>query len=118
MIVDNHAIEEYRIKLGPMKSDTTLGNNGAFRIHCPHTNKTLLVIASDGEGWEHVSVSTKSRTPSWIEMCFIKDVFWSENEIVIQYHPAKIDYVNIHEHCLHLWRPIEAELPLPELKLV
>ena len=118
MIANNNAIEGHCIKQGQMKSDASYGNNGAFRIYCPHTKKILLVIVSDGEGWDHVSVSTKNRTPSWIEMCFIKDMFWSEDEIVIQYHPAKVDYVNIHEHCLHLWRPTQAELPLPELKLV
>ena len=73
------------------------------------------VIWSWGLGWEHVSVSPKnqSRTPTWDEMCRVKDMFWNEDEAVVQYHPRKSDYVNIRKNCLHLWRPIDVELPTP-----
>ena len=99
-----------------MESDASYGNNGYFVI--PFESYDLNVIASDGEGWEHVSVSLPNRTPSWKQMCFIKDTFWSEDEVVVQYHPAKKDYVNNHEYCLHLWRPISGELLVPPSILV
>jgi len=80
----------------------------------------LNIIASDGgewpfEGpaWEHVSVSTPTRTPTWAEMCWVKRQFWGDEETVVQFHPPKSSYVNNHEHCLHLWRPIGIELPMP-----
>jgi hypothetical protein len=74
-----------------------------------------VVIASWGMGWEHVSVSIpqQQRCPIWSEMCYIKSLFWNDDETVIQYHPAKQDYVNFHPFVLHLWKPIGIELPKP-----
>lgn len=76
----------------------------------------LNFIMSWGAGWEHCSVSITDRyerCPDWEQMCFIKDTFWNENECCVQYHPAKKDYVNNHKYCLHIWKPIEQELPMP-----
>lgn len=73
------------------------------------------VIWSFGGGWEHVSVSPykHSYTPSWDEMCRLKDMFWNDDEVVVQYHPAKSEYVNNMPNCLHLWRPINETMPTP-----
>lgn len=73
------------------------------------------VAWSWGGGWDHVSVSPmkSNRIPTWDEMCRVKDMFWNEEEVVVQYHPRKSDYVNIRKNCLHLWRPIDVELPTP-----
>jgi hypothetical protein len=76
------------------------------------------VASSDDEGWEYVSVSLRNRTPNWREMGFIKDLFWDLEDVVIQYHPPKREYVNNHEHCLHLWRPVGVEIPTPPKILV
>lgn len=76
------------------------------------------VICSNGEGWEHVSVSLRHKIPSWEQMCTIKALFWDNDETVIQYHPAKKDYVNYHPRCLHLWRPLNAELPKPPTNMI
>lgn len=43
----------------------------------------------------------------------MKDMFWDEDDVVIQFHPRKADYVNNHLNTLHLWRPIWSVLPLP-----
>lgn len=118
MIDNNQRIEKDRMANGEFASDISCGNNGAFRIYCPLTKKVLFVIVSDGEGWDHVSVSMKNRTPAWIEMCFIKDIFWSKDEVVIQYHPREVDYINVHEHCLHMWRSQSEIMPKPHLGLV
>jgi hypothetical protein len=75
-------------------------------------------IYSFEEGWEHVSVSTKKRCPTWDEMCFFKDIFWSPDEACIQFHPPKRNYINTHPNCLHIWRPMGIELHLPPSKLV
>lgn len=73
------------------------------------------VICSNGGGWEHVSVCPYKHhiTPSWEDMCKIKDMFWHDDECVVQYHPPKSDYVNNMPNCLHLWKPIDCELPAP-----
>lgn len=47
--------EKYRITNGPMRSDESFGNNGAFKI--PLSNRTIaLVIASEGKGWEQKKI--------------------------------------------------------------
>lgn len=78
----------------------------------------VRIISSAGDGWEHVSVSLENRAPSWAEMCWVKDLFWSPDECVIQYHPPEADYVNHHPYCLHLWKPIGVELPRPPTDFV
>ena len=107
----NKLLEKCRIKKGLLKSDKELGNNGAFEI--PYKNIILTVVASDQSGWDHVSVSMPKMTPTWTMMCFIKDLFWSEDEVVIQYHPKKADYINLHKHCLHLWKSQGIDLLTP-----
>lgn len=71
------------------------------------------VVASWGGGWEHVSVCPSNRLPDWTEMCAIKDMFWNDDEVVMQLHPAKSNYVNLMPNCLHLWKPIGQEIPVP-----
>lgn len=119
-----HVPEDYRFNNPQhvLHSSIRDGNNGAFFIKAG--SDILQCIASDGSGWEHVSVTirTKSRniysTPTWEVMCKIKNIFWDEEDVVIQYHPAKSDYVNNHEHVLHLWRPVNVEFPKPNSILV
>ena len=113
--------EQYRIKKGALKSDASNGNNGAFEI--PFSLRTkAFVIASDGLGWEHVSVHVvsdgKERTPTWSEMCKIKELFWDDGESVVQFHPKSSEYVNQHKHCLHLWKKIGVEHELQPIYLV
>lgn len=116
------APEKYRDTTHPlMASSSRDGNNGYFKIQLSHRS-TAHIIASDGEGWEHVSVhiteKMKQRTPTWAEMCKIKDLFWTSNDCVVQYHPAQSEYVNRHKHTLHLWRPINGSFPIPNKLLV
>jgi hypothetical protein len=93
------------------------GNNGFFKFVLDGVS--IYVQASEGLGWEHVSVSTnKNRCPSWGEMCFIKNYFWDEDDCVIQFHPPKSQYVNNHNYCLHMWKPIDKAFPMPESILV
>lgn len=107
-----------RITKGSMRSDDSYGMNGAFEVTGPKGK--LRIIASDQEGWEHVSVSPakNDRTPTWEEMTFVKSLFWGEEETVIQYHPPKSRYVNNHPYVLHLWKPIGIEIPLPPVYMV
>jgi hypothetical protein len=107
-----HVPNKFRIATGRMGSTPAFGNNGAFVVRLRHS-QLVNVIASDGMGWEHVSVSRTDRCPTWDEMCQIKAMFWSGEDVVIQYHPAESEYVNHHQYCLHLWRPIGVEFPTP-----
>jgi hypothetical protein len=124
--------EKYRIKSRkhPMGTDSSYGNNGCFQI--PLSNSVSAnIIASDGEGWEHVSVHIndlkinkmkngghQQRIPTWSEMCKIKDLFWGDKDCVVQYHPPKSEYVNDHKFTLHLWRPVNSSIPIPDTSLI
>ncbi len=104
---------------------------GAFQIPHPDkkerdTRRTYFnIIASDGifenNGWDHVSIHVRyrkdgkpmMRCPTWAEMCAIKDAFFEEDEVVMQLHPAKADYIDVHPCVLHLWRPLNLQIPTP-----
>lgn len=119
-----HVPNRHRVRTGPFGSDETAGNNGAFFVPnrggaTPAARATpLKVIASDGEGWEHVSVSLPNRCPTWAEMSFIKATFWDSRDCVVQFHPSEYEYVNNHAFCLHLWRPTAGDIPTPPAWMV
>ncbi|WP_244549453.1 DUF7694 domain-containing protein [Bradyrhizobium erythrophlei] len=96
------------------------GHNGRFLVQGP-SGCQLQLISYDGEqsGWEQVSVSTgRRRSPNWLEMCFAKDLFWDEEECVVQYHPPLSQYVKNDRWCLHLWKPKHEQVPAPPSNLV
>ena len=93
-------------------------DGGAGWIHFAGSREKAGVVWSWGMGWEHVSVSFNRRCPTWAEMCKVKDMFWPEDETVVQYHPKKKNYVNVHEYCLHLWRKKGVDFEEPPTMLV
>lgn len=115
-------LESGRIRIGPMGSDPSYGMCGAFKVIGPgHRDMLIIVGATEdpiAEGWEHVSVSMQSRAPNWQEMCFVKDLCWNDDELVMQFHPPKALHIDIHSHCLHLWRPQNGHVVLPPRLLV
>lgn len=117
-----HVPNKYRMRNGRMASSEADGNNGAFFVPMPGAKSIggprLTVVASDGMGWEHVSASYPHRCPTWEEMCHIKGIFWDDSDCVMQLHPPRSEYVNNHPYCLHLWRPIDAAIPVPPSLMV
>lgn len=121
--------ERYRVQ-HPLYKSNKYDNFGMFSI--PHPNIAFYyyhIIASSGNEeipWQHVSVTLQmrngksvapvKRTATWAEMCFIKDQFWNDDEVVIQIHPRKADYSSTHAYCLHLWKHnfIKQETPPTE----
>jgi len=94
--------------------------HGAFDVMGP-TGTELRILSSgvDTEAaWEHVSVSTKHRTPNWKEMCWVCNLFWEPGECVVQYRPPASEYVNFHPNCLHWFRPLNDDMPMPPSILV
>ena len=102
-----------------MMGPSEQGSRHGFFI-AMHEGAELGIISSgehhasdDGLGdWEHVSVSLRDRCPTWDEMCFVKDLFWMDGECVVQFHPHKSEYINMHPLCLHLGKPVNPR-PLP-----
>lgn len=119
----NLALNQYRVRNGRHASDDSYGLNGMFAFTLTYnksngskTNDRVLVVASDGLGWEHVSVSLPDHPttcPRWELMCVVKTMFFGEEAAVVQFHPPSSDYVNNHPGCLHLWRPTEVSFPMP-----
>lgn len=117
-----HTLDKYRQTDDERRLYGTTGDsgNGVFKVYI--NGRSFRVIASNGGGWEHISVSplnVKRRScPTWEEMCAIKDMFFEPEERVVEYHPPKSEYVNNHPYCLHLWRYTAGEFPHPPTKFV
>jgi len=121
-----HVPEQARNRSHPQYGTTSAsGNNGYFDLDSCEPGWRLAILCSDGsdpdvaEKWEHVSIhaykngGAKVRTPTWREMVYVKDLFWDGEDIVMQLHPRKSEYINNHPHVLHLWRPINEPIPTP-----
>lgn len=115
----------YRVEHPYIPNYLLAGNNGMFVIpHYMVNGYEIRCMVSDGSGWEHVSVTVApknknaTRCPTWTEMCYVKDLFWNKDEVVVQYHPAEKDYVSMHPYCLHLWKPIGVIFPTPDPLMV
>jgi len=109
----DHIVERAR-KIHPTKGPSPRGAPyGYFEF-----SNGLRVVVGCGMGWEHVSVSRRGRIPNWEDMHWVKQRFWDDDETVMQLHPSEDRYVNECRYCLHLWRPIGAEIPIPPIELV
>lgn len=88
---------------------TVFGGGGAIQIGEWHGS---VIWGTNEKGWEHVSVAPYdiSITPSWEDMCKVKEVFWEDEDFVIQVHPPKSLHINLMPNCLHLWRPLDSTL--------
>ena len=95
--------EKYRVKNGLWK--TNEGDmHGMFFVKYKQNMTPLKVIASPSDSeWQHVSVSLPTRCPTHEEMCFVKSLFWTDDETVVHFYPKKDEHINNHTYCLHLW---------------
>lgn len=100
-------LEIYRVQL----PDYPLGDRTEGCLHIKQ--RGLSIIFSTGGGWEHVSVSRRSKIPSYEDMDWVKQQFWSDDMCVMQLHVPRSDHINCNAYCLHLWRPTEQEIPRP-----
>ncbi len=92
---------------------------GTFAIPSCIDRALLWIIASCGEGWDHVSVSRTNRTPNWPEMEQIARLFFEDDETAMQLHVPEADHVNMHATTLHWWRPNDGQtIPRPPSVLV
>lgn len=92
--------------------------NGVFDVPHPRTGVVLLVIASSGDDWDHVSVSLPNRCPDWEEMEYVKRMFFEDHETAMQLHVPPAEHKNLANTCLHIWRPQASEIPRPPAELV
>lgn len=110
---DLQHLGKYRV-YNPVVEGKSRRRNGAFLIKLKTGLMAHIIASVDGEEWEHVSASNESRCLTWDEMCEVKDLFFDAEECVIQFHPPKSEYVNLHDFCLHLWRPVNGVISRPK----
>lgn len=99
---------------------------GVFYLRCQATGGKLTVVISNAADavqaglppWNHVSVNAHGRTPTWEEMCWVKDLFFEEEECVMQFHPPKSKYINKHPNVLHLWHQEGVTFKLPDPRMI
>lgn len=96
------------------KEKWPVGGNGWATMR----GKTFFVVYTTNHGWDHVSISTPSRCPTWEEMCFMKDMFFDPEECCVEYHPKHSEYINDMPYCLHIWKPQGQDMPRPPKELV
>jgi len=86
---------------------------GAFMLPSPIDRASMIVIASADDDWDHVSVSRVNRCPNWVELEYVKRLFFKDDETAMQLHVPAAAHISLHPHCLHLWRPQRVEIPRP-----
>jgi hypothetical protein len=104
-------LDKYRIK-HPFGNEVSAAE-GAFILP-----DDLRVIACNGDGWDHVSVSREDRIPSWYDMELVKRMFFKDDETAMQLHLPPAKHINQHPNVLHLWRPHNVLIPLPPARMV
>jgi hypothetical protein len=110
---DLRKLNSYRIAvdIAPLYGDENSHDGGVFVV--PHRGTKLRVIAGNGDGWDHLSVSVKNRCPTWEEMEHIKRLFFEPHELAWEYHMPESDHISIHPYTLHIWRKHDFEMPTP-----
>ena len=96
----------------PMPGQPLTFDVGIFTLFNPR-GEQLRIIATVGEGWDHISVSLKNRCPTWEELEDVKRRFFHDHETAMQLHVPPADHINNSPYCLHLWRPLDVEIPRP-----
>lgn len=112
-------LERYRVTIGPRATEAGLTFGDYANVRLPSNQRCCIVVCDGMEtGWDHVSVSLKHRCPTWEEMDWIKRLFWEPNDTVVQFHPPESKHVSVHPYCLHLWRCIREEFPMPPITAI
>jgi hypothetical protein len=127
-------IDRYRFEhpLVGCEPDELRAWGGAFQIPFRGGFRpvSLRVIASRGgcpfhpdpdeapNRWDHASISLPDRCPTWEELEFVKRLFFERDECAMQLHVPQRDHVNNHEFCLHIWRPLDVDIPRPPASMV
>ena len=110
---DLNELNEYRCEEVERTLYGTTGDSGNGVFMIPYKKMKLYVIASNGHGWDHVSVSAKGRAPTWEEMEHIKRLFFKDDETAMQLHVPPSEHINLAMNALHLWRPQCENIPRP-----
>lgn len=99
-------LNKYRVAYQGQLGDET---HGFLKLK----ERGLAIMFANSWGWEHVSVSRKSKMPSWQDMDWVRRQFWRGDCTVMQLHVPEEEHIDLHPYCLHMWRPVGQEVPKP-----
>jgi hypothetical protein len=108
-----HLLDKYRMHQAEIAYYGERGDAGNGIFVVPGLGVGLHVIASNGDGWDHVSVSLPDRVPTYEEMVSVKNMFFKDDETAMQLHVPLAEHINFHPNCLHLWRCQTKDIPRP-----
>ena len=117
-------LELGRVLRGEWASAPEDGVMGAFLVMGPKGSRPAIISMASIEfevRLEAVNVSVaNSPTPNWgRDKASVKDLFWGEDECVVQYHPPRSEYVHTTVLLRRLWKPLNAViLQLPPAILI
>lgn len=92
-LMDGRLLKEYMILPAGKAWKTQNGVRVIASMDDTETHGVLL----------HVSLSRADRLPNWDEIRAIKEAFFGDEIDAMMVLPKKIDYVNQHQYCFHLW---------------
>jgi hypothetical protein len=95
-----------------------LGNRGNGVFEFPLGGEILRAVISDGDNWDHVSISLAHRCPTWEEMEHVRKLVTGPNEVWVQFGVPESEHINFHPYCLHWWRHQYRTVKLPPSDMV
>lgn len=116
---DLRAYDNHRVTGMGIPKVTDPENEGMFMFNSPWDKGELIVIAAVGYGWDHISVSRADGTPSWLEMDYVKRLFFHEHEWAYQLHAPVAEHISGKWpgrralNTLHVWKPHNRTIPIP-----
>lgn len=96
----------------PSRAMLSLGmDNRAFR----RGKLTVLITVDDyetgepgGGVWAHCSLARPDRDPTWREIKEVRDLVFGRESTCLQLLAPASSWLNVHEHCFHLWMRLDA----------
>jgi hypothetical protein len=61
-------------------------------------------------------VSRPKRDPTYADLLEVRRRFFREGDTVLHVFPPSSEHFSYHDHCLHLWTPIDGSRPIPDLR--
>ena len=91
---------------GRLLPDGVMEQEGNLLHHWRGPKELIVVCSSDPTPHGrllHVSMSYSKRDPDWAVIKAVRKVFFPETVDVMMMLPKAEDYINVHEHCFHIW---------------
>lgn len=75
-------------------------------------NGCSIILSNEPQGW-HISIARRDRDPTWEEIATIRYRLLPDLPEMAMFLPPMEEYVNIHDHCFHLYEQRRSSLILP-----